>query len=184
MGRYAPIDASAPPLITLDDFFTPEACARVIRDAEARGFEVASIAYRAGTRVDPAARNNARVTFEDESLRTELFERAAPHLPSLHGERPAGLNERLRVYRYEPGQRFTTHRDGWVQRPDGSRSRLTSMIYLSEVEAGGETWFPSLDRGITPRTGRAVFFQHSLLHASRPVIRGTKYVLRSDVYYV
>ena len=77
MGRYAPIDASAPPLITLDDFFTPEACARVIRDAEARGFEVASIAYRDGTRVDPAARNNARVTFEDESLRTELFERAA-----------------------------------------------------------------------------------------------------------
>jgi len=104
--------------------------------------------------------------------------------PGRRAPRAFGLGTSTACYRYEPGQRFTTHRDGWVQRPDGSRSRLTSMIYLSEVEAGGETWFPPLDRGITPRTGRAVFFQHSLLHASRPVIRGTKYVLRSDVYYV
>ena len=57
------------------------------------------------------------------------------------------------------------------------------MVYLNDDFAGGETAFPPIDRVISPRRGRAVFFQHAVEHAGEMVTRGTKYVLRSDVLY-
>lgn len=36
---------------------------------------------------------------------------------------------------------------------------------------------------ISPRRGRALLFQHMVLHGGRAVTRGSKYVLRSDVLY-
>lgn len=182
MPRYAPIDPDAPDVLTVDGLLSAEECARVIADAERRGFEAATIAYRDGARLNPEVRNNTRVDLEDAALERLLFERAGPALPTLHGERAVGLNPRLRVYRYGPGERFATHRDGWVEL-DGRRSRLTLMVYLSAVEEGGETTFTRLARRVAPAPGRAVLFQHSLLHASEPVVRGTKYVLRTDVLF-
>lgn len=36
---------------------------------------------------------------------------------------------------------------------------------------------------IAPRRGRALLFQHMVLHEGRTVTAGTKYVLRSDIFY-
>ncbi|MCU0671323.1 MAG: 2OG-Fe(II) oxygenase [Myxococcota bacterium] len=129
------------------------------------------------------ARNNARVTFEDDALAASMFERAQPHLPSLDGTTASALSPRWRVYRYAPGEHFATHRDGFVRREDGAISRVTLMVYLCDVDAGGETAFSSAALVIAPRAGTAVFFQHALLHESRPVLAGRKYVLRTDVFY-
>jgi hypothetical protein len=44
----------------------------------------------------------------------ELFRRLHASLPETMGElRLAGLNERLRFYRYQPGRRFAPHMDHW-----------------------------------------------------------------------
>ncbi|MDQ3036818.1 MAG: 2OG-Fe(II) oxygenase [Myxococcota bacterium] len=183
MSRYAPIDRAAPQMWTVPDWMSATECADAIARAEALGFETASIAYREGARVDLDARNNARVTLEDEALAAVMFERARPHLPPLDGGHAIALSPRWRVYRYAPEERFTVHRDGFVRRDDGATSRVTLMIYLCDVEAGGETAFPSESRVVAPRTGTAVFFQHALLHEARPVLAGRKYVLRTDVLY-
>ncbi len=45
---------------------------------------------------------------------------------------PAGLNERLRLYRYDVGQKFDWHRDGCFERDNGERSQFTFMIYLND----------------------------------------------------
>jgi hypothetical protein len=55
------------------------------------------------------------------------------------------------------------------------------MVYLNEGFAGGETAF--LDRVVTPRTGRALIFRHELPHEGRPVERGLKYALRTDIMF-
>ena len=36
---------------------------------------------------------------------------------------------------------------------------------------------------VAPRTGQALLFRHALWHEGTPVLRGCKYVLRSDVLY-
>lgn len=162
---------------------SPNECDATILRAEELGFETASIAYREGARVNLDARNNTRVTFADETLAASMFTRAKPHLPSLDGAHAVALNPRWRVYRYAPGEHFATHRDGFVRRDDEAVSRVTLMVYLCDVPAGGETAFASEELVVPPRAGTAVFFQHALLHESRPVRAGRKYVLRTDVFY-
>ena len=61
----------------------------------------------------------------------------------------------------------------------------TFLMYLSDVDAGGATRFPSVNLEIRPKAGMAVYFADLLatgepdrlsLHASIPVIEGTKYL--------
>ena len=64
-----------------------------------------------------------------------------------------------------------------------ARSLLTLLVYLDDDFDGGATDFPEQGETVTPRAGDALWFQHALLHAGRPVTRGTKHVLRTDVLY-
>src|SRR5205085_1123826 len=101
--------------------------------------------------------------------------RSHPFIPDREA---CGLNERFRLYRYDPGQRFAPHYDGSYQRSNGERSRLTFMVYLNEGFVGGETAFydhrEDLRLRVTPRTGTALVFVHDQLHEGRPVIEGRK----------
>ncbi|MEL6107315.1 MAG: 2OG-Fe(II) oxygenase, partial [Planctomycetota bacterium] len=92
-----------------------------------------------------------------------------------------GVNERLRYNRYEIGQLFDWHFDGYFQRDTGERSHLTFMVYLNDDFAGGETTIERLT--VRPKKGMALFFIHHLRHRGEPVASGRKYVLRTDVMY-
>ena len=64
-----------------------------------------------------------------------------------------------------------------------ARSLLTLLLYLDEDFEGGETEFPEQGETIAPRAGNALWLQHAVLHAGKPVTRGTKHLLRTDVLY-
>src|SRR5262249_38333385 len=127
-------------------------------------------------------RNNTRVMIDDANLAQLVWERARVSVPtSLAGHRAVGVNERFRFYRYDPGQTFRWHRDGYFKRPNGERSGLTLMVYLNGEFEGGETRFA--DAVIKPVKGMALFFVHQLLHEGAEVTSGRKYVMRTDVMY-
>jgi hypothetical protein len=101
------------------------------------------------------------------------------------------MNERLRVYRYDVGQKFDWHLDGHFERRTGERSFFTFMAYFNEDFEGGTTSF-SHDQShastgnvlqVIPKTGMALLFHHPILHRGDPIIAGRKYVLRTDVMY-
>jgi prolyl 4-hydroxylase len=94
-----------------------------------------------------------------------------------------GLNERLRFYRYSPGQRFAAHTDGYFIRSETERSLLTLILYLNEEFTGGETFFLNSETRVAPQTGKVLVFAHQLWHEGLPVQSGTKYILRTDVIY-
>ena len=86
---------------------------------------------------------------DDPATAAELFRRIEPHVPAtMRGRRAVGANERLRCYRYQPGQRFAPHFDGCFRRDESEESFLTYIIYLNEGFEGGETEFPELGRTI------------------------------------
>lgn len=175
-------------LITIDDFFSPEECAEHIARSEAGGFEAATVNTRAGAVMREDIRNNARLIVDEPELAASLWNRVAPFVPSpLFGRAAIGLNERLRYYRYEPGQTFKPHQDGAFSRPNGERSQFTFMIYLNEGFEGGATRFdlryPHGEIEVVPRAGMALLFLHSFRHEGALVTRGSKYVLRTDVMY-
>ncbi|HEU4538934.1 MAG TPA: 2OG-Fe(II) oxygenase, partial [Polyangiaceae bacterium] len=126
---------------------------------------------------------NTRVMVDDGARAAELWARVSRAVPArLRGWRAVGLNERFRFYRYEAGQCFRWHRDGAFERPSGERSRLTLMVYLNDDFEGGETEFEGGLR-VRPRRGAALVFVHPVRHQGAAVVRGRKYVLRSDVMF-
>lgn len=178
------IDFKAPLVFTLPDVFDAAECDAEIARAEAIGFHAAPITTGAGFVMRRDIRNNTRVMRDDPALAAELFQRIRDRLPQrLFGRRPAGVNERFRYYRYEPGERFAAHYDGCYERNPSERSELTFMVYLNEGFSGGATAFLDAGAVVTPRRGAALLFQHCQLHEGGTVLSGTKYVLRSDVMY-
>jgi predicted 2-oxoglutarate/Fe(II)-dependent dioxygenase YbiX len=178
------VDLTKPLSWTVDAVLSPDECATLIARIEAAGPEVAPINLARGSVVDLDTRNNARVMFDDPELAALLFERVRARLPGeLMGMRVAGANERVRCYRYQPGQRFAPHYDGSFARSRSERSLLTLLVYLNQGFEGGETALLDLDETVTPRTGRALLFQHAILHEGCAVIRGVKYAARSDIMY-
>lgn len=80
--------------------------------------------------------------------------------------------------------KFSPHTDGAYERSSTERSFYSFLIYLNEVEAGGQTNFlvePELS--IEPKAGLGVIFQHPIPHEGAIVTNGVKYVLRTDVMY-
>lgn len=171
-------------MFTVPGVFAAAECADTIAQIERLGFTDAPITTAVGFVMRPDIRNNTRVMFDDHDLAATLFTRLGGAIPArLHGRRAVGVNERFRCYRYEPGQRFAPHYDGAYQRSATERSELTLMVYLNDDFTGGKTTFHDFDADVTPRTGAALLFQHSLLHEGCIVKSGVKYVLRSDVMY-
>jgi prolyl 4-hydroxylase len=178
------LDFSAPLVFTIAELCTPAECAALIARIEWIGPEAAPITTSRGFVMRPDIRNNTRVMFDDVELAAKLHARITGAAPAaLCGRRLAGVNERFRCYRYEPGQRFAPHYDGAFARSRTERSELTFMVYLNDDFTGGKTRLHDFEVTVAPRTGSALLFQHHTLHEGCVVESGIKYVLRTDVMY-
>ena len=179
---------------TVEGILTADECAQFVAHSETAGFEAATVALRSGAQLLTDLRNNDRATVDDNDLAAVLWKRVEPFVPkTMDGYAATGLNPHFRFYRYEPGQQFKRHLDGWVYLPTGEVSRLTLLFYLNDECGGGDTVFGNwgFSKGksieppirITPTTGTALFFRHEIWHEGAPVTEGRKYVLRTDVLY-
>lgn len=178
---------------TITDFMSPQECEHCIEMSEEQGYEDAPVSTGHGMIMMKDLRNNERVMIDDARQAVELFERVRQFIPPRfkNNWEPVGVNERLRFYRYDVGQQFDWHGDGYFERDDGERSFFTFMVYLNEDFEGGATSFSedafaedlSASFRVTPKKGMALLFHHPILHRGDPVIAGRKYVLRSDIMY-
>lgn len=167
-------------IYTIPGFLTPGECARHIAATENAGYTPATIDTAGGSAHVTRVRNNDRLVQDDPALAAALWTRAQPCLPPQQmGRRLVGLNPRLRCYRYEPGQRFRWHVDGAYTNALGRTSIMTFMVYLNDGFEGGETRFHWTS--VKPQAGMALVFNHGHSHEGAEVIKGTKYVLRTDV---
>ncbi|XP_071102165.1 prolyl 4-hydroxylase subunit alpha-1-like [Haliotis cracherodii] len=93
---------------------------------------------------------------------------------------------------YPKGKAYKSHTD-CVEGGEDKRDRVaTVLVYLQDVEEGGETRFPELGIWVKPRKGRALVWnnmspdgdceRHSIHTASR-VDKGNKYILIRWYYY-
>lgn len=134
---------------------------------------------------NPVYRDQDRVIRDEPDIARDLFRRLRPHVPERMGPlRLVGLNERLRFYRYSPGQQFPPHTDHWYW-PSATQVTLhTVLVYFNDDFEGGETRFiEHVEDVVVPRPGLVAIFQHKLRHEGCPVRTGTKYAMRTDVIY-
>ncbi|MFS8975084.1 2OG-Fe(II) oxygenase [Cupriavidus necator] len=112
---------------------------------------------------------------------------ALMRLPVEHGEG-------LQVLRYGVGAQSTPHYDFLMPTNAANQASLarsgqrvsTLVVYLNDVDAGGETTFPEIGFAVSPRKGNAVYFEYCdaagqldgrTLHAGAPVQAGEKWVV-------
>lgn len=172
------------------DVLTPEECASYIALSDKIGYEPATITTAQGAELRPDVRNNDRVIYDDEDLAETLWKVVKDYFPATVKNRTVrGLNERFRFYRYDPGQHFDWHMDGYFERDNGERSLYTVLFFLNDSFEGGETRFRVRDEngvrtvGVKPVAGHVLIFLHELLHEGAAVTAGRKYILRTDVMY-
>ena len=93
--------------------------------------------------------------------------------------------ENIRIKKYLPNDKdeFKIHVD--VLRALLAKRFLVYILYLTDVEEGGETYFPRQNIKVKPKEGRLVMFPPfwSLPHSGLKPIKGTKYVIMSYLHY-
>lgn len=105
---------------------------------------------------------------------------AIMNIPIEHGEG-------LQILRYTPGQQYKSHYDFFssTNKVVNNNRISTLVMYLNDVDEGGETFFPKLNFSVTPKKGMAVYFEYFYndqalndltLHGGAPVIMGEKWV--------
>ncbi len=106
----------------------------------------------------------------------------------------SSFGEAIQGQRYLPGQQFKPHNDWFYttekywqgERKRGGQRSWTTMIFLNDVEKGGETHFTQIGIKIEPKPGVLLIWNNSLpdgrpnegtMHAGTPVIEGAKYIV-------
>jgi prolyl 4-hydroxylase len=106
---------------------------------------------------------------------------------------PVQNGEGLQILNYQKGGEYKNHFDYFPPEDPGSAVHLskggqrvsTLVMYLNDVDQGGETIFPSIHLAISPRKGSAVYFEYCnalgqvdarSLHGGVPVIAGEKWI--------
>lgn len=123
----------------IDDFLSPQECAAWISHSHTLGFERARLR---ATR-DTAFRDSCRAELWSEEVAARIWRRLAPFIPeTLGGPGASGCHPKIRLYCYQPGQRFGKHVDESVELEDGRVTVITVLVYLNDDELeGGETVF-------------------------------------------
>ncbi len=166
-----------PLLWVVENVYTPAECAAFVNFIER-----ASPSLATG---NPLYRDQDRVIDDNADVAADLLLRLRSHLPEKMGTLSlSSVNERLRFYRYRPGQRFLPHMDHWYQPTERKITLLTLLVYFNDDFGGGETRFQEqIEMVVEPKPGMVAVFQHKIRHEGCAVLHGTKYAMRSDVFY-
>ncbi|KAL4318107.1 hypothetical protein GQ457_18G016070 [Hibiscus cannabinus] len=184
------------------NFATAEQCERVIKMAKVN-LRPSGLALRKGeTEENTKETRTSSGTFlsasQDKTGTLNFIEKKIAKVTSI----PQSHGESFNILRYEIGQKYDCHYDSFNPSeygPQSSQRVASFLLYLSDVEEGGETMFPfendkrvkgynyrqCVGLKIKPRRGGGLLF-YSLflngtidpasLHGSCPVIKGEKWV--------
>jgi len=173
-----------------DNFLTPEDCQTLIDESNKK--------------LRPSTVSNIKdevVLSKDRTSKTaDLHYFSSSYLNQIDNKITSfmGLNpftgEIMQTQKYEPGQYYKAHTDyfhpltreyktytEWM----GQRT-WTFMLYLNDVEEGGETYFKRLKLKVKPKQGMAIFWNNlyrngipnpKTLHEACPPVSGDKYVI-------
>ncbi|GKU77791.1 2OG-Fe(II) oxygenase [Paenibacillus sp. L3-i20] len=127
-------------------------------------------------------RTSSGVFCEESEIITRIEKRVSQimNIPIEHGDG-------LQVLMYTPGQEYQPHYDFFAEtsRSSANNRISTLLLYLNDVEEGGQTTFPKLNLSVFPTKGMAVYFEYFYsnqeineltLHAGTPVVKGEKWV--------
>ena len=139
---------------------------------------------------DPEFRTSDSSNFHPND---EAVARVEAKITDLMGIDPA-QGETIQGQRYAIGQQFKPHFDFFHEgeaywedmHKSGGQRTWTAMVFLNDVEGGGETFFERAAVKVTPRRGNLLTWNNMdangfpnpyAIHQGLPVAAGTKYII-------
>jgi len=181
---------ASPEIVVLDHVLSPEECDELIALSRPKLARSTTIDRSTGREEVIRDRSSEGTFF----MRGEnpLVKRIEQRLADLT-QTPVENAEGLQILHYGVGAEYKPHFDFFEPEYAGSASHLakggqrinTTILYLNDVAAGGETIFPEVSLSVTARKGAAVYFSYYdsngvldrlTLHGGAPVTRGDKWI--------
>tara|TARA_Y100000389_G_scaffold36102_1_gene30674 strand:+ start:814 stop:2955 length:2142 start_codon:yes stop_codon:yes gene_type:complete len=128
--------------------------------------------------------------------RDEITQRVGEKIAKIVGL-PLENAEKYQIVHYDPTQQYKQHYDSWDHNGSektvrcmkfGGARLITGLVYLNDVEEGGETRLTKLGFSVKPEKGKLLVFHNTYMketgshvkhpmseHAALPVIKGEKY---------
>lgn len=179
-----------PHVVLFENVLTADECDQLVAEARPRLQRAGVVdSQRGGSKIDE--RRTSELTVVDRGA-TPLVACIDARITRITGV-PLARGEPLQVMRYGVGAEYQPHYDYFdLGRPgqaallrNGGQRVSSLVIYLNDVEAGGETVFPRCGLSVSPRKGSAVYFAYTdaqsrtdplSFHAGAPVLRGEKWI--------
>ncbi|WP_051971601.1 2OG-Fe(II) oxygenase [Massilia sp. 9096] len=183
--------AGAPACAVLDGVLDPDECAQLIALARPRLARSTIVDPGSGKDTVSTARTSEGMFFRlEENELVACIDRRVSDLMGL----PLENGEGLQVLRYPPGAASQPHYDFLMPSNAANRASVsrsgqrvaTLVMYLNDVEEGGETVFPESGFAASPREGSALWFEYcnaagqldpQSLHAGATPLSGEKWIV-------
>ncbi len=174
----------------LSGLLSDQECDKLIQLSQGKLRRSEVVDRSTGTTEVSAVRTSEGTYFDrGENAVVERIERRIAELTGL----PVENGEPLQILRYGVGAQYQAHHDYFDPKDPGTAALLaqggqrvaTVVMYLNDVDEGGDTVFPDLELSVKPRRGHAVYFEYMnqageldarCLHGGAPVTRGEKWI--------
>jgi len=179
-----------PDIVLINNFLSNDECEILIQQAKLKLKPSTVVDLKTGGRQIHQGRTSEGMHFNrgENALIQNLEHRISElvHMPIEHGEG-------IQVLHYKMGAEYRPHYDYFPEDEIGSKDYLstggqrvaTVIMYLNDVEEGGETVFPEISLTVIPKRGSALYFSYcnalnqtdeKTLHGGAPVIKGSKWI--------
>ena len=182
-----------PPIKRFDNILTSKECQQIINLARPK-LERSKLGIDRKIGIE---RTSQQTWIDKKSL--PCINKCSDFVAKLTGL-PVENQELWQVLRYKPGQEYKPHYDACSETTDEYETCLndekntgwgkrvnTFLIYLNDVEEGGETHFPRLNKSFKPKRGSAILWNNLTAdqtkahpnseHAGMPVKKGEKWAV-------
>lgn len=179
-----------PDVVLINNFLSNEECDAMTQLSSSKLKPSTVVNLQEGGLMSHAGRTSEGMSFKlaENELITRIEHRISEviNLPIENGEA-------IQVLHYHIGGEYRPHYDYFPEDKLGSKEFLelggqrvvTLIMYLNDVEAGGETVFPEINLRVNPKKGAALYFSYTnslgqldkkSLHGGAPVIKGEKWI--------
>lgn len=187
LAQKVPVETAE--IWAIPEFLSAAECSRLIELVDATAVPSNTLQPTGGREAGPW-----RTSYSGDVDRNDPFVRMVERrIDDLLGIAPEN-GETIQGQRYAVGQEFRIHMDWfwtgsgyWKQeKRRGGQRCFTAMVYLNDVEQGGETHFPNLGVTIPPQRGALIVWNNACpdgalnqdtIHAGLPVVHGTKWII-------
>lgn len=173
-----------PIIFTIDNFLSNDECTEIINMSNKLKFQKGYVLNSESENSLSEFRTNSLIWINHN--KTENVKKIVNRISSLISI-PSENAEDLQLIRYKKNEHYNHHYDAFQKESKyyDNQRLVTALVYLTDVQKGGETEFSKINLKIKPKKGKLLIFYNCLndgktinnntLHAGLPIIEGEKY---------